>query len=387
MQDIIYIGEFDFNRKTAAAVRIVNNCKAIAATNNFKIKIIGYSDIPSFKVDDLSIFNVKRGKGTLLKLYYYVFRAFHIIHLLNKINEKPDAIIYYGNTAKILTALLIYCKFKKIKLIVDVVEWFDYSHLHLGRYGPFALDAHLTMTRLIPRCDSVIAISSYLQNYYANRGLKTLRIPILVNTKKIDEHPEIISNFDPDFLNLIYAGNHGKKDLIFNVIDAVEQLSSEGLKVKFHLLGPTKPELQSKIHYPITDAIICYGRIPQENVPFYLNQADFSVLLRPVLRYAQAGFPTKFVESLNAGLPVIANLTSDLKLYLKDGYNGFVLNNYSVDELISKIKSIISQPKSSYNQLRVNAKQTAVENFDYRIYSKKFDAFLNTNQKKIFKLN
>jgi len=100
-------------------------------------------------------------------------------------------------------------------------------------------------------------------------------------------------------------------------------------------------------------------------------------LLRPLLRYAQAGFPTKFVESLNAGLPVIANLTSDLNLYLKDGYNGFVLNNYSVDELVSKIRFIMSLPKSSFNQLRINSKRTAVENFDYRLYTKKFDAFLN----------
>ncbi len=43
-----------------------------------------------------------------------------------------------------------------------------------------------------------------------------------------------------------------------------------------------------------------------------------------------AGFPTKFVESLGAGCPVITNYTSDLDLYLKNGFNGFVVKDLNM---------------------------------------------------------
>jgi hypothetical protein len=68
------------------------------------------------------------------------------------------------------------------------------------------------------------------------------------------------------------------------------------------------------------------GRIPRPQVLEELSKADFTVLMRSEeQRYAKAGFPTKFVESLATATPVIANSTSDLGMYLKDGENGYVV--------------------------------------------------------------
>lgn len=381
MFNLTYVGEFDFNRKTASTERIINNCKAIQAFDNFKINIIGYSDIPHFIVDELPIFNVKRGIHKASKLFYYLLRPFYIIRLLNKTNKEHDIIIYYGTSTRFLLPLLVYCKINKIKLIADIVEWYDYSHLPFGKYGPIAFENYLCLTKLAPKCDGVIAISSYLEKYFLNKCMQTIRVPVLVDTKRENEGLTIIPKFDQNFLNLIYAGFPGKKDLVANIIEAVEQLNCDGKMVKLHLLGLTKPQVQELIHNNISDAIICYGRISQNDVPKYLKLADFSILLRPDKRYAHAGFPTKFVESLNAGLPVIANYTSDLPLYLIDGYNGFVVEDFSINALISKIKSILSLEKNKFSQLKVNAYRTVVENFDYRIYTDKLGKFITTVQK------
>jgi glycosyltransferase involved in cell wall biosynthesis len=380
MSSIFYVGEFDFNRKVAAAVRIMNNCKAIQAYGNLNIKIVGYSDIPTMQQDGLPILNVPRGENMLQKLFYYLFRSFFIIRLVNKNGTKNSIIIYYGESTRILLPIYIYCQLKRIKLLVDVVEWYDYASLPYGKYGPLALDVHICLTRLIPRCDGVIAISSYLTHYFKNRGLKTITVPIIVDTFKDENEPAYNLGFEPNYLNLIYAGFPGQKDFVLNVVNAVEKLSSEGLRVKFHLLGPTQTQLEALSIKSYSDAIVCYGKVPQERVPSYLKQADFSVLLRPDKRYAHAGFPTKFVESLNAGLPVIANYTSDLALYLKDGYNGFVVENCSTDALVEKISYIISLDKSVFAELKVRAKQTAIENFDYRLYSKPLSEFLSNIQ-------
>ena len=68
--------------------------------------------------------------------------------------------------------------------------------------------------------------------------------------------------------------------------------------------------------------IRCMGRVPRPVVLQTLQETDFTVLIRDAsLRYAKAGFPTKVVESLMSGTPVICNLSSDLDEYLVDGEN------------------------------------------------------------------
>lgn len=47
-----------------------------------------------------------------------------------------------------------------------------------------------------------------------------------------------------------------------------------------------------------------------------------------------AGFPTKFVESITAGTPVLTNQTSDLADYLVEGEIGFWL----VDDIADSLK-------------------------------------------------
>lgn len=377
MTEIFYIGEFDFNRKNANAVRIINNCKALLASGNIEIKLIGYSDIPGFYEGDLPVLNVKRGKNVFQKLFFFIFRSLFIIRLLQKNIGKDGLIIYYGTSARILLPLLVFCKLRRLKLVTDVVEWRDYNHLPLGKFGPVALDVYLCINHLIPKCDGVIAISSYLFNYFKNNGLTAVRIPLLVDTRCQDEESGIIPDFDKNYLNLIYAGFPGQKDLLFNVIDAIERLSAEGVLIKFHLLGPTNEQLRSFSRNGFSDAIICYGKISQDKVPFFLKRADYSVLLRPDKRYANAGFPTKFVESLNSGLPVIANYTSDLAYFLKDGYNGFVVGDCSVHTLMEKIKYILSVDKNTIDQLRINARQTVIDNFDFRLYSNDLSEFIS----------
>jgi len=228
----------------------------------------------------------------------------------------------------------------------------------------------------IPKSDGVIAIRTYLQNYYRSKGLKTIRIPVLVDKLHSDKYQKTIAQFDKEKLNFIYAGVPGKKDIVVNVIDAVEKLYKEGMKIQFHILGPTMSQLKLIMKRPISDAILCYGRVSQNMVPAYLKQANFSVLIRPNERFAHAGFSTKFVESLSAGLPVIANYTSDIELYLKDGFNGIVVKDYSVDSIMEAIKRISNIDMNSQQIMRKNSQLTAFENFDYRMYSNKISLFL-----------
>lgn len=377
--NICYVCEVDFTRRNATSARILNCARAIEYQSDCKVDFIGFSNTPHSEVEGFTINNVKRGYNTREKVYNTLTRAGQIVELLDKMPTK-DVIIYYavyGHAASILQRLRKYCRAKGIRLIVDITEWYEYKYLPMGVYGLKARDVRITVTRLIPKCDGVIAISSYLEKYFKSREVKNvLRVPIIMDSEAQIAKAEQTC-FDPDYLNLIYAGVAGRKDLILNVARAIDNLAGQGLKVKFHVLGTTKESMEKASESVFSDNIVCYGRIDQELVPQYLAGADFSVLVRSDIRNNQAGFPTKFVESLNQGLPVLGNITSDLGLYLKDGYNGYVLEGVTVDAIEDKLRELVVIPRDQFREMRKNAKQTAIDNFDYRSYALPIQLFLS----------
>lgn len=375
MDHFFYVAESQFDQEDAVNNRIINNIKAITDKSDFIVTIIGYGDEKEIVKEGITIKNVKKGNGAIQKLFYFLFRGLFVSRLLRKERIKPAAVIYYGVSARFFFPLMRYARRGKIKIICDMVEWYNLSHLPLGKFGPLALDANFGIKFFIPRCDGLIAISSYLQNYFVSKNMKVIRVPVLIDSRRIINKSNKISAFDEEYLNLIYAGFPGKKDLVLNIVDAVEKLSRKGAKIRFHLIGPSKTGLEKQFSRHFSDAIICHGKLKQSSVTNYLQQADFSVLLRPRERYAEAGFPTKFVESLNAGLPVIANITSDLSYYLKDGYNGFIVDDSSVDSLVNVLKKVINSDKEEFELMRKNALLTSRQNFDYRLFTGDFTTF------------
>lgn len=375
---ILFISEIDFEHNNASTLRVKNLAHVINDTGFHDILIIGYGNKDSIISKRINILQVKRGTSLLSKIYHFYIRGIEVIRKIDDSGFNPDIIIYNGCYTRFLFPLIKYSRKRKIKLVVDIVEWYDYWHLLRYYFNPFlVLDVHVGITKLIKKCDGVIAISSFLEIYFSERSKKTIRIPVILNALKERTTQSTIPSFDKNKLNLIYAGVPGKKDLLNLIIRVVEKLSVINDQVCLHVLGLNNEGMRNYYGRDFSKNIICYGNIEQSLVPEYLYNADFSVLLRPPKRYAQAGFPTKFVESLNSGLPVIANCTSDICLYLKDGENGFIINDCSEKAISEKIQEIFEYGRDRWTQMRKNAKQTFIKNFEMKDYSVKLNEFLS----------
>jgi glycosyltransferase involved in cell wall biosynthesis len=92
-------------------------------------------------------------------------------------------------------------------------------------------------------------------------------------------------------------------------------------------------------------------------------------LLRPVRRYAQAGFPTKVVEAMSSGTAVIANLTSDLELYVRHGETGIVVSSNSRGDMAQALEIAIEGGRTMSHALGAAARREALLSFDFRTYS------------------
>jgi glycosyltransferase involved in cell wall biosynthesis len=293
------------------------------------------------------------------------------------------AIIAYNASSLLLWRLCGFCRRRQIALIADCSEWYDLRHTIGGVLGPLAWDSELRMRCLQPRIGRVIAISSFLERYYRARGCVVLRVPPLIDMD--DGRPnqaDQVSHKDKDnVLRLVYAGVPGKKDLLGSAVRALRDLRASGLPVVLDLVGPSRQTAATwlgggRLLDELGSGVVCHGRVPHKVALGLVARADFSLLLRPDKRYAHAGFPTKLVESLSLGVPVISNPTSDIAEYVRDGKEGVLLADSTPEAFAAGVKRILDMPREQWSTMRLGARQRASDCFDYRRHAQRLKEFM-----------
>jgi len=390
---------FRFPEEDAGAVRVLGVAKALRKSGH-EVVFMGIEN------NHLNIEDQKLSRASLISVYddFKIFspvptktdflgrlkRQISILtgsSALVRLNDEEirgyslDAIIAYQAPSMLLLRLKRWCKLRQIPLICDVVEWYDPKQLFLGRSGPFYWGSEFRMRYIQKKVDGLITISKYLMDYYSAHKKIAIRIPILVDVNNIYGLRKQLSSYTNDkCLQMVYAGVPGRKDLLGNILRGILKLRQKGYAVTIKLVGVTRENVLQCLNgdentfTSLGDGLILYPRIPRSEIPFVLAEADFVPLLRPDKRYAHAGFPTKIVESLTAGTPVIANLTSDLGEYLYEGINAFIVRDSTIDAFVDAVERAMKN-REKWSEMRNAAKKTA-EHFDYETYAINLNIFL-----------
>lgn len=119
--------------------------------------------------------------------------------------------------------------------------------------------------------------------------------------------------------------------------------------------GPTRTEVMDLLGKPSQREVPWLhapGTLPHVEVQRLVGSVDFSILVRQPCRVSQAGFSTKFVESFASGTPVIANLTSDMHRYLRDGETGLVCGAPDMASVVSTLKRAASLEEAGMRRIR-----------------------------------
>lgn len=363
---IAYVGAFQFPYGQAASKRVMGNVMLLQQLG-YEV-IVGHGGTLKEEQIQSDMITVKSyGLGELFlqtsgltRLFNFLFTSGdNTINWLNSLKSKPDYVIVYGGYYRYAHKILKYCKKNNIKIIFDIVEWYEPAQMIGGRYGFFYNSFLLAFKYVYPKADGIIAISSSLKEVF-NKNISVI-IPPLVATQ-INE-PYIENN---ETLSLIYAGNIGNKDNLYEIIQVVENLFKDN-RVKLDIFGLSENEL--KVKYNVVEfgrAIQIHGKVNQEEINSYIAKADFTIFTRPNTHCNKYGFPSKFVESLSLGVPVVTNLTSDIGIYLKDGYNGFVVKDCSKQAIEVCIRKMLKLSLEQKKSMKKNAIITADEYFSSR---------------------
>ena len=223
---------------------------------------------------------------------------------------------------------------------------------------------------MIDKNFGVIGISSFLQEMFNARGIRSVRIPFVLSSDTVE--CKLASN---DRVEIAYVGRPSRrKDYLKDFIDALAQLSGQELcRIHLTIVGVNMQQL--KDNYFISQETIDYlgssldakGLVPREEAMKILSGADFTVLYRSDKEvYAKAGFPTKFCESMMSGVPMITNLTSDLGMYLVNEKNGLVISGK--ETIVECYRKAINMSKAELYDMKLQARKTAEESLDSTYY-------------------
>lgn len=389
---ILLFSDFGLPDSCANATRVMNFAKLFKNLGH-DIELLGVcyaKDKPlSGSYDGIDFEMLKAASWTGIK-------AFKRINQLNKDIKKyldersedaPYDVILLSNVYYDFSKVFIkYSKKFGTKLVVNAVEWYEKNNAQFrGALGKINyIKNRIALKKIHVKMGNIIAISSLLDNYYKARNCNTVTIPTIIDLKEYETVNSVQKEND-GILHIAYAGDPGKKDYVVNAMYALELLSEEERKkIKLDFYGTTYEKLYAnglsrEYIEKYKDSIICHGRIPYEQVKEKIAEADFTVLLRPQMRYANAGFPTKVGESMACGTPVICNITSDLGKYVVDGVTGFVCENETKEACAGALKKALSLSNEQVKHMRVNVVNAARMSFDYNVYINQVGNFLNKN--------
>lgn len=380
---LAYVGPFEFPWGRAASRRVYFIAKAIAALNS-DVRILSagaprseyrqyerIGDAGTIGWVDLDEFPHSSG---LRRITDWAWRMGESsIRWLDEQPTLPSHVIVYGGGLSYTRQVLAWATKRDVSVILDLVEWYDNSAFRGRVANPQYWAESLSRHILHRKASGVIAISTLLATHYKERyGMPVAIVPPGADFAELSGGSRGRSRRD-----FIYAGIPGRKDDITAVIDGLEACARSGAAVRLTICGPTRAELKEILgRKSIPSFVVVLGPIAQKEVGTHVSRADFSVIIRPNRRSSHAGFPTKFVESLSVGTPVIANLTSDLSAYLRSGHNGIVALSTDPDSIAEAFRTAAAMTDADLDMMRRRAHATAAR-FHWRNATATIDSLLH----------
>lgn len=411
MKSVFIITEIKiYKGNSAGAARMMNMVKALAI-EGVKVYLCSMSFRDNISIDELqevypNIFLVgeerKKRIGKLKRKLYNSVNVIFVARYLQRITKLAtlvdgEKIFYLYPTTKVsmdFIALIMVKTFYRYKLFCDINE-LRRAILHniifskniialiyqLINY-PLLFIKYYIVELLTIFYDGIICISTNIERYFKKYNNKTLRVPILSDILGYSFNPGIDYKRSENF-QIGFAGSISLRKEGFD--DFYKTLSFVKLKfdrIQLHLYGPISKNEKKLIlselpeKYKIKENIIYHGIINQDMLMNEIRKCHLLVLPRPLTPQTKHGFSTKLSQYLVSGVPILVTDVSDNSLYIKDGYNGFIVEPGDYKKMAKKIIYIISNYNSIKDIISKNAYLTAKRYFNYVNYGEKISNFL-----------
>lgn len=254
------------------------------------------------------------------------------------------------------------------KLTTGVLELFEekdfecrFRHYYYQRYW-------YTISNLIPRCDMVFPISTFIKDFYESKGTSTFIIPPLTEVRDETSKEQLTYKF-------VLPANGKMKDNLESMICAFLNLSDQELsRVELHLCGISEEKLRSVVNKQewnrLKKIVIIHKWMKYDELEKMYKEMHYLLLARDICQMNLANFPSKVPETMAYGIVPIASRVGDYtELYLRDGENSFIIKDSKVEQVTEAVHKAISISYDEYKNMSKAARGCVYKCFDYRTFS------------------
>jgi len=365
---ILYVGGFELPDKNAAAQRVLVNSKAL---RDFGYCVIflgishsrekNHNDSEPKCFEDFIFFETKY-PTTFFNWVSYSIGKKRVEDIISMYNPFVEGIILYNYPAIASFRINKLAKKYGIRIIADCTEWYDYKRNNIIGLIKY-IDNEIRMRFIYARFDAIIAISRYIYNFYSTQ-VPTFYLPPLVDIN--ESKWSSIDDVAHRCFTVAYAGSPGRKDKLNTIVQAVSQFA---YPIQLRIIGISKStfiELHPEFVNYNLEKIFFLGRLSHKDTLKEIKNADYTCFFRDNNTASQAGFPTKFVESISSGIPVITNKTSDIPFFCKKLSHCILIENPNLNEILQGLEKAYFCRKKVKNNTE----------FDYRNYFPVFEGIV-----------
>ncbi|MBU1895844.1 glycosyltransferase family 4 protein [Patescibacteria group bacterium] len=289
----------------------------------------------------------------------YLANPIEIFFTAQKVNKEivsfsPDVVHFM---AEPYINLLPFLNIKKIPVYLTIHGSYSYlPNLLKNSFKQFL--SRWWYRKVLKLVRGIIPVSNHTKNYFLNSfsdcgTRKKIEPKVKVITNGVDLSSLKINNqerSESKIKNILFVGavksrkglleaiealklyyNNYSKDFIFNIVGS------------YNATGSYYLDLSKKIkEYNLDDKIIFYGRVNEENLEDFYEQADLFLMLSVNVSNKFEGFGLVYLEANVRGVPCIGADNSGAREAVVDGQTGFVVEVDKFEEVAERINDVLN---------------------------------------------
>jgi glycosyltransferase involved in cell wall biosynthesis len=273
-------------------------------------------------------------------------------------NSRPDVI--HINTSleprSIVRDAILARLAKKYPLIV---------HVHGGR---FALDQtpppwiNLVANDLLRSARRVVVLSDEEAESISKR-IPGIEVRVLPNAIATDAFPE--TDRPRGTKSITYLGRLTEAKGLSEIVETCRLLKGQGFKFKFvaYGAGPDQNEFIRRMTSVLGQDFRYGGIVAGAEKIKALSTAD--VFLMPS-RFE--GLSLALLEAMAAGCVPVVSARGSIPSVVEDGRNGFLVDPGDITQIVGRLKFLLSEGETGWQEYRQNARETVRTEFDLKNY-------------------
>ncbi len=219
----------------------------------------------------------------------------------------------------------------------------------LGMLSPGSLVnfLHIMAGFFYREADGIAVVTEGLKSALVEKGIHSEKIRLIMNgvderwlTNGKETHPRV----GGDTFRVLYFGNHGAAQNLSVVLGAAGILKGDGITFNFLGDGIEKPHLMEKAQRMGLANVFFHSSVPQTEIAAKLLESDVIVVPLVGRPEMEAAIPSKLIEAMAAGRPVVLSARGESADLLRGADAGWVVEPDNSKELAETIRAVRKKP-------------------------------------------